>query len=146
MLSDTLRQIWTYNKKTTSTSTVTYHCLDPGLDFNKILQFRRTAHPKEMCGRETGWRRSKLRPDWMNFGQKYVFFFWKFHNEQQGGNGIQEKPMLDAARRLSGIHYIESDVKEFDNVVIKIQKKIGNAYGILHAVYSAKRRRKEDIE
>ena len=121
MLSDTLRQIWTYNKKTTSTSTVKYHRLDPGLDFNKILQFRRTAHPKEMCGQETGWRRSKLRPDWMKFGQKY---FLKISQREARVQWDTGKTKLDAARRLSGIHYIESDVKEFDNVVIKSRRRL----------------------
>ena len=44
-----------------------------------------------------------------------------------------EKPMLDNARRLRGIYFIDPEDKEFKETIRKCSKEIGNINGSRHA-------------
>ena len=84
---------------------------------DRLTRIQTTSRPDEIC------------PEiWSNMYQREARRQWD-----------AEKSKLDAARRSREICYNDSDDEAFDNIIKKYKKKIGNAYGIRHAVYSAKR-------
>ena len=73
------------------------HYLDLGLD-SQDLEFWRN-HPKETCGQETGWRRSKLRPDQIELGQTYGRTRLNIVGEKQDGIDSDDKAFAEESWR-----------------------------------------------
>ena len=132
MLSDTRKHIWTH---ITRAKIDNYWKVDGERPLSgfwiRFTSFTKLGKPP-LDGRI--WARERFttiqtssRPDeiwpevWSNVSKQ--------SQSEEGGQWDTDKPKLDAARRLRGIYYIDSDNKEFDNIPQKRDKKMRNAHG-----------------
>ena len=98
------------------------HNLDSGLD-SRASQCWLNLHLTDVFEQEKDSQRFKLHPGLMKFWPEVWSNVSKQSQSEEGRQWDTDKPKLDAARRLRGIYYIDSDNKEFDNILKNATRK-----------------------